>query len=88
MSKTVENPEEQRTLVERVVRQHQPQDYKLVVREAWYSEDAGAWIVAVDVDRDDVSAMDFARKLVEIEDFVHEGSHKDVRLRPAMWRPD
>jgi len=85
MSKTSDMSKEQvLEAVRPVVEANQPSDYRLVVKSAWMSPTLG-WIVAVDVDRDDVDGLDWAKRLVDIEEQVQRLGH-DIHVHPAMYR--
>ncbi len=71
--------------------QNQPDDYRLVVKETWFSKGLNAWIVSVDTDPDEVSGTDFARRLAEIGQLVEdsiEDQNIEIHVHPSMYRED
>jgi len=69
-------PQQVRDLVSPIVDAHQPDAYRLVLLEPWYSDGMHSWMVPIDVDRDGVSATEFSRVLAEIEqDIVDKTGH-------------
>ena len=76
--------EELRRVVERVIEENQPGDYQLILRDFGRYEIIDSWVGHVDVDREDVDGMDFARRLVDLEELVEKELHESIQLQPAM----
>jgi len=75
-------------LVKLFVEHNQPEDYRLIVKEAFFSKGIGGGLYAVDVDRKDVSGTDYAGKLVDIEELVQNEYGEDIHVHPSMYRDD
>jgi len=75
-------------IARRFVDENQPPSYKLVVRDAHASEPLQEWIVWVDTEPDDVSATDYARRLVEIEELIREQTGEEIVLHPGLYLED
>jgi hypothetical protein len=92
MSKTTHRDKDEIIqIVKPFVDQEQPSDYKLVIKDAWFSDGLEAWIVAIDVDREGVSGTDFARRLVDIEEMVEKAIRDEkieIHIHPTMYRED
>jgi hypothetical protein len=75
-------------LVKTVVEENQPHGYRLIVRDARYSDRLTAWIVVVDVDRAGVDGMDYAKRLAEIEELVEQKAGKGIQVQPVSYIED
>ena len=75
-------------IAKKFVADNQPQDYRLVVRDAHASETLQEWFVWVDTEPADVSATDYARRLVEIEALIKEKTGEDIVLHPDLYEED
>ena len=75
-------------IARRFVNENQPAGYKLVVRDAHASETLKEWFVWVDTEPAEVSATDFARRLVEIEELIKEKTGEDIVLHPDLYQED
>ena len=75
-------------LVSPFIEQYQPDDYRFQITEVWFSRGLDAWIVAVDVDREGVSGIDYAKRLVDIEEIVQQQTGQEIHVHPATYRED
>jgi hypothetical protein len=89
MGKTRDQLTEQqvRDIVQPFTDAHRPDDDAPVVEAVEFSSTIG-WIVAVDdVDREDVNGLDWATRLVNIEQVQDKSGH-DIHVHPVMYRED
>jgi hypothetical protein len=84
MGKTLHDAKSVRELVERIAADHEPDGFRFVVGEPARADrpQFKGWSVPMDADREDVNAVDFANRLVELEDMVREQLGDDVELFP------
>ena len=57
-------------LIKPFIDRNQPRDFHLVIRGARYSTAWKAWLVFVDVDREGASALDYVRRITDIQQQV------------------
>jgi len=88
-TKAPHTPDEILEIVRPYIDRNQPADYRLLPREAWFSDGLDAWVVSVDFDRDDIDGLDFAKRLADIEEQVEEVlPGTTIHVHGVMWRED
>ena len=87
MSTSTDKTEEQVLAIARkYIDTNQPPDYRLVIQGAEKRE--GDWYVFIDSEPREVSGMDFARRLAEIEGMIEDETGEQIWLHTALWRDD
>lgn len=71
---------------ERYVSQHQPADYRLLVRRdaIRYDRAIGSWFVVVQPDRAGVDGLDYTRRLLAAQADVTKDLPRHLRLVPVL----
>ena len=63
---------------------HQPDRYKLIVRDDGVKQDDDWWYVLVQPDREDIPAYDYYGRLAEAEINLKDAEHVNVLLVPVL----
>jgi len=71
-------------MVEKYLKPHQPQEYKLVIVPEATRKDDDWWYVVVQPSRDGVRSYDYASRLAEAEADIQDTEHKNVLLVAAL----
>jgi hypothetical protein len=86
---TMSEPNEVVKLVQRILDRIQPRGFKLRAKEAFASPALKQWVVFVDTEPEEVSGVEYAKKIVETEDKLAEDERiEGIVLNPPLWRPD